>query len=243
VRRNPEGWSLSIGRDAEEIIINCSFLVDATGQSAFVSRAFRIKRIRFDNMIGIVGVYGLSREPDPFLVVEAVEKGWWYSVPLSQRRLLVGFMTDGDIASESGGVTAMWWTRELTNSVHTAKRVCGLELADSIQTRPASTGLLEKISGHGWLAVGDAASTYDPLSGAGIMKALHFAPAAANGVASALETNRESPFNYANTVKRDFSVYLEQRLGQYKKEQRWPESVFWLRRHAKPSHPSWPTGS
>jgi flavin-dependent dehydrogenase len=110
-----------------------------------------------------------------------------------------------------------------------------LKLAGSIERRPASTSLLAKISGPGWLAVGDAASAYDPLTGAGVAKALHFATFAADAIASSLERSEEALSKYDNMVKRDFWVYLTQRLAQYTKEQRWPESPFWQRRHEKPS--------
>ena len=235
VRQDSGRWRLAIFHAGKETTLHCSFLVDATGQGAFVARALGTKRLRFDNLIGAVGICRLARAPEPLLVVEAVENGWWYSVPLSPQRLLVGFISDGDIASEPGCDASVWWSRELAGSVHTAKRVGTLKLEDDIQRRPALTSLLEKTSGHAWLAVGDAASSYDPLSGAGVSKALHFAPIAASAIVSALGQSPAVLSSYDAAIKRDFSTYLKQRLAQYTKEQRWPASPFWQRRHTGPA--------
>ena len=79
------------------------------------------------------------------------------------------------------------------------------------------------------------ASAYDPLSGAGLSKALHFAPLAAQAIAAALARNRDPLAHYADAVQRDFSTYLKQRLAQYTNEQSWPASPFWQRRHTGPA--------
>ena len=78
------------------------------------------------------------------------------------------------------------------------------------------------------------ASAYDPLSGAGISKASHFAPLAAQASAAALAQNRAALAHYADAVKRDFSTYLKQRLAEYTQEQRWLAPPFWQRRHTGP---------
>ena len=70
------------------------------------------------------------------------------------------------------------------------------------------------------------ASAYDPLSGAGLSKSLHFAPLAAQAIAAALAQNRDVLAQYADAIKRDFSSYLKQRLAQYTQERRWPASPF-----------------
>ena len=72
------------------------------------------------------------------------------------------------------------------------------------------------------------ASAYDPLSGASLSKALHFAPLAAQAIADAL-----APYNDA--IQRDFSTYLKQRLVQYTNELRWAAWTFWQRRHTWPA--------
>ena len=79
------------------------------------------------------------------------------------------------------------------------------------------------------------ASAYGPLSGAGLSKALHFAPLAAQAIAAALAQNRDALAHYADAVQRDFSTYLKQPLAQYTQEQRWPASPFWQRRHTGPA--------
>ena len=64
---------------------------------------------------------------------------------------------------------------------------------------------------------------------------MYFAPLAAQAIAAALAQNRDALAQYADAVKRDFSTYLKQGLAQYIKEQRWPASPFWQRRHTAPA--------
>jgi flavin-dependent dehydrogenase len=80
------------------------------------------------------------------------------------------------------------------------------------------------IFGDGWLAVGDSASCFDPLSGRGIFKALRQGAAAADAIVNG------SIAQYAADVRREFESYTRQRRMYYAAEQRWGSSGFWQRR-------------
>jgi flavin-dependent dehydrogenase len=232
INQSVSKWDLMVTCDGRNSNIGCNFLVDSTGQQASVAQAFGAKRHYIDNLVGMIGVCQLAKKPEAFLVVEAVKDGWWYSVPLSSNDLLVGFMSDADVSTAHGDATTVWSTK-LGDSVHTLKRIGPLKLEGKIRKRPAATSMLRQISGPGWLAVGDAASAHDPLSGSGISKAMHYAPIAAKAVIAALNNDHEALSTYSETIKRSFSNYLKQRSAQYTKEQRWPESAFWQRRHVQ----------
>ena len=93
--------------------------------------------------------------------------------------------------------------------------------------------LLDRVCGARWLAVGDAASCFDPLSAQGIYKALADGIAAAHAIAAALATGSDLDASYQHAVQSRFTEYLANRNYFYGLERRWPDSPFWQRRHAR----------
>jgi flavin-dependent dehydrogenase len=85
------------------------------------------------------------------------------------------------------------------------------------------------------VAVGDAAASYDPLSGQGVIRALQTGLSAAVAVMAAQDGRVHALDDYADGVAEDFRQYLRLRQEYYRAEQRWPASTFWRRRHAPPA--------
>jgi flavin-dependent dehydrogenase len=99
------------------------------------------------------------------------------------------------------------------------------------QVLPCETSVLEDVTGAGWVAVGDAASVFDPLASAGVMKALQTGRVAADGVLEYLDQGTAKSLNaYARNVSRDFEHYMSVRRVQYSGERRWRDQLFWNRR-------------
>ncbi len=95
---------------------------------------------------------------------------------------------------------------------------------------PAFTSRLEMTSGSGWLAVGDAAMSFDPLSAQGVTWALESARAAARALHAHLDGNSSAAADYTRRANLDFHLYLKERRAVYSQERRWPNSPFWHRR-------------
>ncbi|MFL5801049.1 MAG: NAD(P)/FAD-dependent oxidoreductase, partial [Roseiflexaceae bacterium] len=115
---------------------------------------------------------------------------------------------------------------------HTLPRLAQAEPRTPPRLYAAHSQRLDTIAGVGWLAVGDAAATFDPLSSQGIFKALRSGILAAyaigdyfNGVHAGLE-------RYEAWIAREFEAYLDTRRDYYGRERRWADSPFWRRRHA-----------
>ena len=95
-------------------------------------------------------------------------------------------------------------------------------------TAPAHTAAPAACTGPGWVAVGDAARTLDPLSGQGLTAALASALLAARAVlapdpASALE-------GYGARIQALHRAHIEAGRAQYLRERRFTDSPFWQRR-------------
>ena len=129
------------------------------------------------------------------------------------------FFTDPQLYATEGVVIG----EQLEQAPLTCARLEPTHIAGSRILRVTSA-CRRKIFGENWLAVGDSASSYDPLSGRGILKALRHGAGAARAIA---EGSFES---YAALVRREFQDYVRQRRTFYADEQRWPGSNFWSRR-------------
>jgi flavin-dependent dehydrogenase len=84
--------------------------------------------------------------------------------------------------------------------------------------------------GEDWIAVGDSASSYDPLSGRGIFKALRQGAYAAEAVHDRLSGDKLALGRYAGRVRQEFDIYVQQRRLYYATEQRWISHSFWSSR-------------
>lgn len=97
--------------------------------------------------------------------------------------------------------------------------------------RPAESRRLDPAAGDDWLAVGDAASRFDPLSSQGILKALRSGVFASYAVADRLLRNDDSGLHrYRAFIRGEFESYLEVRGKVYAEEGRWKGKEFWDRR-------------
>jgi len=81
--------------------------------------------------------------------------------------------------------------------------------------------------------VGDAASSYDPISSQGIHKALAEGLQVANVIIAYLGGDADRLQDYQSSVIASFDNYLQIRNYFYGLEIRWPDSAFWKRRQAR----------
>ena len=79
----------------------------------------------------------------------------------------------------------------------------------------ASAGILSKAAGHNWIAVGDAASSFDPITSQGLFNALSSALVAAGILSSPEGLNASSARFYSDIVGKTFANSELQRLKVY----------------------------
>lgn len=228
------GFSLCLADGGE---ITARIVLDASGRAASFARQRGVKRQTLDRMVALVGhiVRRADAEAEPAAsLVEATAEGWWYSAPLPQDRLVAVFMTDSDIARETGASTEGWLER-LAAAPHTGARALryGTGLAGPPVIVPAASSRLERFGDVDWLAIGDAAATRDPLSSEGILIAMESGLDAAEAAARALRGVRDALTAAAERREAGWREYLAQHDHYYDMEQRWPDARFWQRRRSR----------
>jgi flavin-dependent dehydrogenase len=234
LRRDADGWRLQIDRGGQLSRLSASILVDASGRAAALARRLGSRRVLDDRLIALVRWYhgaAGSAPADSSLLVEAIETGWWYAAPLPDDRMVAVFLTDRDlIAGGSGKV----WRGALEAALHTRRRLAPIGARQTaIAIRAAHSARVEPVAGRDWLAVGEAATAFDPLAARGIAHALDSGLRAGDVVDRTLAGDPEAVNEYAADVQREWQAYLDERAAIYGREERWRDACFWHRRASR----------
>ena len=187
----------------QSVKVRARFLIDATGRKALIARK-EAYRAKLDKLICAYNYFcqvDKSFEPSVGPLIEACTDGWFYSSAsnVTRRRL------------ESAGYVLD--RPEYPNHFY----------AD------ASTQCMAHLFGRNWVAVGDAAMTFDLLSSHGMVSAVWSGKKAAQAVIDGFDGSSESLADYAQTFLQGFQNYRNDHRRYYGVEKRF-DSEFWRRR-------------
>lgn len=210
------------------------FVVDATGAHSRVARAMGARRILHDRLTCVAAFLTLPATSalSRLTLLEAVEYGWWYAARLPGDRCAVAVASDPEIVKQAALHTPDGWLTALRTTRHCADVLAAADLGgEPLVVRTAPSFKLDAAAGTGWLAVGDAASAYDPISSQGIYKALLDGIAAADAIVPQLRSAVAGvPDGYDAAIAARFTDYLANRDYFYSVERRWASAPFWQAR-------------
>lgn len=227
------GWRLVLRTQGGEQTLDAAVVVDASGRQSTFARRQGARRRDFDTLVGAFRFFerpGSSSLPTGLTLVEAAEHGWWYSAAVPRDQIVACFMTDADILQGLLLGDEAAWNKHSAGSRHTAARLQDAVPLGPVQVKPAFSSLLDPLVGRRWLAVGDAATSFDPLSSQGILKALLSGIQAADAIRGALAGDDGALARYAREQSALMESYLKAREQYYSAETRWPGALFWRRR-------------
>jgi flavin-dependent dehydrogenase len=220
--------------DREQVRARC--VVDATGTAARFARRQGARRLVHDRLVCVLGFFAVPSADffSRLTLLEAVEQGWWYAAKLPDRKVAVAFASDPEIIQSAGLGSRDGWLARLRQTRHLAVELgIGSFLEGSLRTTVAPSFQLDTVAGDGWVAVGDAASAYDPISSQGVYKALADGLRAGSALATHLAGDATSLAQYRAALAGRFDGYLAQRNHFYGVERRWPEASFWRKRRSR----------
>lgn len=230
------GWRIAL-TSASTSEVRSRWLMDCSGRSSHIMRQLGVRRHHDDRLIAVYALLEAGgHDRDALTTVEAASEGWWYTAQLPDKRRVAAYMTDGDlptsrqVRSNEGFLTLLASTRRVSTYCDDEPR-----LIRTPRSAAANSSRLAQLCGPGWIAAGDAAIAFDPLSSFGIVVALRTAEWAATFVAHALANHPLPDDQYATAVSRLYTYYLRERGRRYRAERRWSESTFWTRQSQLPS--------
>ncbi|SIO41948.1 Dehydrogenase (flavoprotein) [Singulisphaera sp. GP187] len=202
-------------------------LVDCTGRRGTLIRREGGHYEQVDRLVSIFAIATTSQASDfdSRTYVESHPDGWCYTALMPNGTRTVAFQTDVDLVPEGAPTTAWFWER-----VRACHEICRLlnthayQLLDAPRMVAAHSGRFQHCAGPNWIAVGDAAMTFDPLSGQGSAKALESARLAVQAILH--------QGDYRTACEQLWLNFLRERRDTYRAELRWRDTPFWSRRHA-----------
>lgn len=232
-------WRLSLrdGSPGAAVALRARFVIDASGSPAAVARRLGGRRLVSDRLTGLAGVFQLPDDAparEAFTIVEATRDGWWYSTGQTGNRIVAAFMTDPPIIREQRLHEPSAWLALARTTVHLREWLAEGIIISGPHARSAYSQLLDRPYGESWVATGEAAVGFDPLSSMGIGYALLSGIEAARAVAAALGGQEAALSAYAASIAQHYHSYRERQRAYYRLEQRWPQAPFWACRHAEP---------
>lgn len=224
-------WKISLSHpDKKSFIIYARYLVDASGRSSNVCRKVGASTQKYDSLIG-VGLF-LKQENRKFEhILESCELGWWYTACLPDNKMVVTFFSDADIISKNKLHRLESWKANLSKTKHIKKVLQGHQaLSNKLWVRNAQTQISNIKNLDRFIAIGDAAVSFDPISSMGIGFSISSAFFAAKYIAQELNEGSQETDVFQKDLLQNFNQYQKIRTKYYKKEKRWASSAFWHRR-------------
>ena len=230
-----DSWLLSFSGNAATTL-RSRWLIDATGRRSAVARACNEQRHADDALVAYFAVFNQpensrATDQDSRTLIEAAPDGWWYTALLPSKARLLAYLTDADLAPPSLR-TKPGYSSYLSQTTHV--RACivknDYQFGTNVRAVSANSARLRSATGEGWIAVGDAALSFDPVSSQGILNALFTGIKAGHAISAKLSGNPDLLSDYDKQVAMIYNAYLQNRSGYYSLETRWPTHCFWRRR-------------
>jgi flavin-dependent dehydrogenase len=201
-------------------------IVEATGRSTWLLRHQGAVLRRDDRLVADARWFRHDHRESSAegALVESIPDGWWYSASLPGGRGVAMFMTDSDLRAHTS------WDTRLAVGPATSRRLASWQPTGQAVVRAANSQCSEVVVGEGWVAAGDTAAAFDPISALGIGFSLRSGMEAARVAVASIEDEAAPATAYAASVVRIYSDYRARLRGIYELEQRWPEKPFWARR-------------
>lgn len=233
------GWRVRFAWPGGERDARCAWLIDATGRRSALARRQGVRHCPDDRLIAFFALFRPPHDDAPTdldsrTLIEAAPDGWWYTALLPSKRRVVAYLTDTDLIVPR----ALCAEDSYLSLINRTERVreCLAAHGYMIQTAPrgaaAHSVRLNRFGDEGWLAVGDAALSFDPLSSQGLLTALYTGMEAGRALDARLSGNTDALNVYSSNLTNIYEAYLRNLNTYYSFEERWPDRTFWQRRRS-----------
>lgn len=226
-----QGVTVELQNDHGPVTLQGRCLVDATGRNRAVLKLLGIASEEFDQLTAYS--CHLPRREHPKIThsvfVESFEHGWGIVSRLSDEVQVMSLFSRQRVGIHGELKDYSCWPEVLCRTAH-LREFLSPEPGVRVMGGDAGSSRAVQLAGECWLATGDAAIAFDPLSSHGITNAVYTAHRAVEAIALHLATPDEKHFReYAASLSAIFSTYLSTKDDLYQREQRWPAAAFWTR--------------
>jgi flavin-dependent dehydrogenase len=175
------------------------YAIDSTGRAAKLAIEAGARRHVYDKLVAVWAVLEVAEtshrhghvDQDRQTYIEATPDGWWYTTRMPGARRVLAFFTDGDMLKREIAQSPWGFLGYASRFRHLQEIApwSGYRICAGPTCAPAMSTQLELAYGPAWIAAGDAAHSFDPLSSQRILSAL----VSGNNAAAALVARHASP--------------------------------------------------
>lgn len=220
---------VEVENNHQKEIIKAKMIIDATGRNRAILKKLNVPIRLYDNLISFS--CHLPRIEHPKLThdvfVESFEDGWGIVSGLDEKTNVLSVFTNKENLVQLKLRDYSEWQSVLSKT--TLLKDFLVEQSEvKIIGSDANSSIANYLSGENWLAVGDAALSFDPLSSHGIANAIYTVREASDAIESYILTGDRKKFvTYSKTLFSIFDSYYMVKNELYRAESRWMESSFW----------------
>ena len=206
----------------EEVDIPAKIVVDASGRDTLLGRQLRLKKK--DPIFNQYAVHAWFKNVDRgqdeaaeyiHIYFLPVERGWVWQIPITDEITSVGVVAEKELFSKTMKEVEdledyfnlhLQSTPDLLHAMRNAERI------NEFRTEGDYSYSMERLSGNGFLLIGDAARFVDPIFSSGVSVALYSAKFAAERITCALEVgdvSAEMFAPYEQKLRRGVEVWYE----------------------------------
>lgn len=235
-------WTLNLlpTNSKETFPVRARFVIDATGSKARFATALGIEKQIQDRLFATVRFARISKgEMSEQVHIESTPWGWWYSTRLPGQQLVTMMVTEKDGLHALRLENMQGFEDALKNTLFIGPTLEQVSLTEvSYHTWPIFSGILPQVCGDNWMAIGDSASSFDPVAAQGIFKGMADGVRAGRMIAEHFQGNPFPQDKYQQTIRNRYQTYLKNRVHVYQLERRWPHTEFWKNRLEALMHPN-----
>ncbi|MGH4014156.1 MAG: NAD(P)/FAD-dependent oxidoreductase [Pseudonocardiaceae bacterium] len=228
------GGVLRLHQAGRELAIRAWGALDCSGRPAAIAHRLGARRVHRDKLVAVAAVHrpATSGDLDSTTLVEAVRDGWWYTALLPGGHRIFVYLTDSDLLDLGAARDVGCWLAWLSHTEHLRQiqQRFGYQVLAGPTVIAARSSTLRPAAGDGWLAAGDAAITFDPLSSQGIMTAIATGRQAAEAILGGRNGHPAAIESYLTSLDQLDREHLVRRVRYYAQENRWGNAAFWKRR-------------
>ena len=159
--------------------IKARVIVDASGQSGFLSSRLKLRSVDPRLKNGTIWTWyenahrDQGRDEGATIIFNSQDhKSWFWYIPLPDNVVSVGCTGETDWLFGDGLTAEQIFERELSRCPAIAMRLADARPVEAFRTTRDFSYSSSAVSGHGWVLVGDAYSFIDPVYSSGVFLAL-----------------------------------------------------------------------
>ncbi|WP_109830042.1 NAD(P)/FAD-dependent oxidoreductase [Reichenbachiella versicolor] len=217
---------LTSGKETNEL--KASFVIDASGRARAFTRRIGIKKFHSDKLLATCcHLEGQSDKTDRMASIISDTDGWWYYAQYCRDKGSLAYFTDADLPQHK--TINHLQDKAKSNSILKALLLDKHFIPTTFMRNAAYSSAIQNCVGDGWLAMGDAAMSFDPLSSFGMTSAMSSAFYGSQAIMRFFHNQPEYLKTYQQLLQQNYLSYLKKRKIEYAKVSN-SESKFWLRR-------------